>query len=143
MKLGHWPTFQKLHIYSLSTPEGSKSSCFLLYGQRLLRYRPIFNSKFPYLGMKFIILKSLGKGERSMISREQRGHTCNGRSCGSIIKSHTAGRESKDLGICSSTSNDSIHTGNSSMAAEKTIKHSLYDLLIDIEVPFYFIENTR
>ncbi len=42
MKLGKWPKFQKLHIYSLSNPEGSKLSLFLLYGQRFPRYGPIF-----------------------------------------------------------------------------------------------------
>ncbi len=30
MKLGKWPKFQKLHIYPLSTPGGSKLSLFLL-----------------------------------------------------------------------------------------------------------------
>ena len=42
MKLGRWQKFQKLHVHSLSTL-GSKMSLFLLYGQRFLRYRPIFN----------------------------------------------------------------------------------------------------
>ncbi len=42
IKLGKWPKFQKLHIHPLSTPGGSKWSLFLLYGQRFLRYRPIF-----------------------------------------------------------------------------------------------------
>ncbi len=42
MKLVKWPKFQKLHIYPLSTPKGSKLSLFLLYGQRFPRYGPIF-----------------------------------------------------------------------------------------------------
>ncbi len=41
MKLGKWPKFQKLHIYSFY-PSGSKLSLFLLYRQRFPRYRPIF-----------------------------------------------------------------------------------------------------
>ena len=43
--------FQKLPIYSLSTPKAMKLSLFLLYGQRFLRYRGEF-SKLPYLGTK-------------------------------------------------------------------------------------------
>ncbi len=50
MKLGHWPKFQKLNIYSLSTPGMSKLSLFLIYGQRFLRNGPIF--KIAVLGMK-------------------------------------------------------------------------------------------
>ena len=50
MKLSHWPKFQKLHIYSLSTPRGgwgggegwSKLGLFLLYRQRFQRYGWIF-----------------------------------------------------------------------------------------------------
>ena len=34
--------FQKLHIYSLSTPKWSILSLFSLYGQRFPRYWPIF-----------------------------------------------------------------------------------------------------
>ncbi len=58
MKFGHWPKSKKLHIYSLSTQGGSKLSLHWLYGQRFLRYGPIFKiaifgnemwqlSKFP------------------------------------------------------------------------------------------------
>ncbi len=42
MKLGHWPKFQKLHIYSLSSPGESKLSLFLLYGQPFWIYGRIF-----------------------------------------------------------------------------------------------------
>ena len=44
MKLGHWPKFQKLYIWTLSTPGGggAKLSLFSLYGQRFPRYMPIF-----------------------------------------------------------------------------------------------------
>ncbi len=50
MKLGHWPKCQKLPLYSLSTPKGSKLSFFSLYGQSFLRYRIIF--KLAILGHK-------------------------------------------------------------------------------------------
>ena len=45
MKLGHWPKFQKLHIYYfvLSLPQGVELSLILLYGQRFPRYGMIFN----------------------------------------------------------------------------------------------------
>ncbi len=41
MKLGHWPKFQRLHIYSLYL-RGSKLSLFLLYGQWFPRYGHTF-----------------------------------------------------------------------------------------------------
>ncbi len=66
-QLDHWAKFQKLHIYSLSTPRGwklslfslyghtlsfyprgLKLSLFLVYGQRSPRYRLIF--KIPMFG---------------------------------------------------------------------------------------------
>ena len=43
MKLGPWQKFQKLHIYSLSTPMGSKLNIFLLYKLWFPRYGPISN----------------------------------------------------------------------------------------------------
>ena len=40
-----WPKYQKLHIYSLSTPcRESKLSLFSLYEQWFLRYGPIFKT---------------------------------------------------------------------------------------------------
>ena len=41
--LGHWPKFQKLHIYSLS-PRSSKLSSFSLYGQMFMRYWASFKT---------------------------------------------------------------------------------------------------
>ncbi len=41
--LGHWPKFQKWHIYSLS-PRQSKLSSLSLYGQQNLRYWPNFKT---------------------------------------------------------------------------------------------------
>ncbi len=41
MKLSHWQKFQKLHIYSLSTPWGFEIA---LYQQRFSRYGPIFKN---------------------------------------------------------------------------------------------------
>ncbi len=48
------------HIHSLY-PKGSKLSLFSLYGQRFLRYRPIF--KMPYLGIKLSM--AIGQNARS------------------------------------------------------------------------------
>ncbi len=41
-QLSHWPNFQKLHIHSFFTLEGSKLSIFLLYGHWFPRYGLIF-----------------------------------------------------------------------------------------------------
>ena len=50
MKLGHWSKFQKLHIYSLSTPGGQNWGYFCFTGSGSRNTSCI--SKLPYLGMK-------------------------------------------------------------------------------------------
>ena len=50
-QLGHWPKFQKLHIYSLSTPGGWNWAYFCSTGSGFWDTGQF--SKLPYLGMKF------------------------------------------------------------------------------------------
>ena len=50
MKLGHWPKFQKLHIYSLSTLVGQNWAYFRSTGSSFRDTGPL--SKLPYLGVK-------------------------------------------------------------------------------------------
>ncbi len=50
MKLGKWPKFQKLHIYSLSTSEGRNWAYFHSMGSGFQDTSGF--SKLPYLGMK-------------------------------------------------------------------------------------------
>ncbi len=45
MKRGHWPKFQKFHMYCTSFyPSASKLRLFLFYGQRFQRYGSIFQN---------------------------------------------------------------------------------------------------
>ncbi len=50
MKLGHWPKFQQLHRYSLSTPDGRNWAYFRSTGSGFWDTGRF--SKLPYLGMK-------------------------------------------------------------------------------------------